>query len=142
MSMASFALPSFDVKFDSPILSACKPFLIGSASGCFATICIQPMDMVKTRIQLSAASGGATNPLLITSQLIRNEGVAGLYSGLSAGLLRQVVYTGSRLGLYDMFTDLARTVSTPAASMRRAHRTRHTRSLAHPLTCELAATGA
>ena len=59
-----------------------------------------------------------TNPLLITSQLLRNEGFAGLYSGLSAGLLRQVIYTGSRLGLYDMFTDLARTVSTPAASMR------------------------
>ena len=132
--MSSFAVPSFDVKFDSPILAACKPFLIGSASGCFATICIQPMDMVKTRIQLSAASGGATNPLLITSQLLRNEGFAGLYSGLSAGLLRQVIYTGSRLGLYDMFTDLARTVSTPAASMRRAHRTRHTRSLAHPRT--------
>ena len=102
--MSSFAVPSFDVKFDSPFLAACKPFLIGSASGCFATICIQPMDMVKTRIQLSAASGGATNPLLITSQLLRNEGFAGLYSGLSAGLLRQVIYTGSRLGLYDMFT--------------------------------------
>ena len=111
--MSSFAVPSFDVKFDSPILAACKPFLIGSASGCFATICIQPMDMVKTRIQLSAASGGATNPLLITSQLLRNEGFAGLYSGLSAGLLRQVIYTGSRLGLYDMFTDLARTVRLP-----------------------------
>jgi solute carrier family 25 oxoglutarate transporter 11 len=109
--MSSLALPSlFDIKFDSPVLAAAKPFLIGSAAGSFATICIQPMDMVKTRIQLSAATGGVTNPVKIGSQLLRDEGFSGLYSGLSAGLLRQVVYTGSRLGLYDMFTDVARSV--------------------------------
>ena len=107
--MSSLAVPSlFDIKLDGPLLTTAKPFLVGSIAGSVATCCIQPMDMVKTRIQLSATNGGVTNPLTIGSQLLRDEGFSGLYSGLSAGILRQVVYTGSRLGLYDMFTDVCK----------------------------------
>lgn len=73
-------------------------------SGCVATCCIQPVDMVKVRIQLGAAEGGATSPLAITRQMLADEGVGAFYKGLSAGLFRQVVYTGARLGLYDQFT--------------------------------------
>lgn len=40
---------------------------------------------------------------------MRDEGILALYSGLSAGITRQVVYTGARLGLYDTFTDMAKT---------------------------------
>ena len=111
--MSSVALPSFNAQLDSPVLSASKPFLVGSVAGCAATLCIQPMDMVKTRIQLSAASGGSTNPLTIGGTILRNEGVAGFYAGLSAGLMRQVVYTGSRLGLYDVLTDVAKDAGRP-----------------------------
>lgn len=39
--------------------------------------------------------------------MIKNEGFLSLYNGLSAGITRQVVYTGSRLGLYDKFTAMA-----------------------------------
>lgn len=31
-----------------------------------------------------------------------------MYNGLSAGLTRQVVYTGARLGLFDIFTDMSK----------------------------------
>ena len=78
----SFALPSsFDIRLDSPVLASAKPFLVGSMAGSVATCCIQPMDMVKTRIQLSAVNGGPTNPLVIGGQLLRSEGVAGFYKG-------------------------------------------------------------
>merc|ERR1712086_935465 len=70
-------------------------------SGMMATCCIQPMDMIKVRIQLGAAGGGSTSPVAIASQMIKEEGFLSLYSGLSAGLTRQVVYTGARLGLFD-----------------------------------------
>jgi len=66
------------------------------------------MDMIKVRIQLGAAEGGATSPVTIASQMIKNEGFLSLYSGLSAGLTRQVVYTGARLGLFDIFTDMSK----------------------------------
>lgn len=87
---------------------AAKPFVTGSIAGCAATCCIQPIDMIKVRIQLGAAEGGSTNPMQIASTMMKEEGVGGFYKGLSAGLTRQVLYTGARLGLYDIFTDLAK----------------------------------
>lgn len=60
--------------------------------GMVATSIIQPMDMIKVRIQLSGegAKGKAASPFALASQLIKNEGFLSLYKGLSAGLLRQV----------------------------------------------------
>jgi len=92
---------------------AAKPFVTGSMSGCLATCVIQPIDMVKVRIQLGAAEGGSTNPIQITREMLKNEGVGAFYKGLSAGLTRQVLYTGARLGLYDKFTDLAKEEGKP-----------------------------
>lgn len=90
---------------DNPVWKASKPFVTGSMSGMFATCCIQPMDMIKVRIQLGAAEGGATSPVAIASQMIKNEGFLSMYAGLGAGLTRQIVYTGARLGLFDIFTE-------------------------------------
>lgn len=64
--------------------------------------------MIKVRIQL--AQGGA-GPFKIASQVIREEGFASLYSGYSAALTRQVVYTGARLGLFDAFTKRMKTAN-------------------------------
>eukprot|EP00425_Heterocapsa_triquetra_P000508 CAMPEP_0195053268 /NCGR_PEP_ID=MMETSP0448-20130528/2467_1 /TAXON_ID=66468 /ORGANISM="Heterocapsa triquestra, Strain CCMP 448" /LENGTH=295 /DNA_ID=CAMNT_0040082545 /DNA_START=71 /DNA_END=958 /DNA_ORIENTATION=- len=88
--------------------TAAKPFVTGSLSGCLATTCIQPIDMIKVRVQLGAAEGGSTNPFTVASQLIKSDGITGLYKGLDAGLTRQVFYTGARLGLYDYFTAAAK----------------------------------
>lgn len=87
--------------------AAVKPFITGSMSGCIATTCIQPIDMIKVRVQLGASSGGSTNPFTVASTLIKQDGFIGLYKGLDAGLTRQVFYTGARLGLYDYFTTAA-----------------------------------
>jgi len=63
------------------------------------------MDMIKVRIQLGAAEGGATSPFAIASTMIKEEGFLAMYAGLGAGLTRQIVYTGARLGLFDIFTE-------------------------------------
>jgi len=89
---------------DNPVWKAAKPFVTGSLSGMMATCCIQPMDMIKVRVQLAAAEGGATSPFSIASTMIKEEGFLAMYAGLGAGLTRQVVYTGARLGLFDIFT--------------------------------------
>lgn len=62
--------------------------------------------MVKVRIQLAGegSRGGATSsPLAITRQILSEGKFLDLYTGLSAGLLRQVTYTTARLGLFDTF---------------------------------------
>jgi len=93
---------------DNVVWKTSKPFVTGSISGMMATCCIQPMDMIKVRIQLGAAEGGATSPFKIASQMIKNEGFMAMYTGLGAGLTRQVVYTGARLGLFDIFTEASK----------------------------------
>jgi solute carrier family 25 oxoglutarate transporter 11 len=98
-----------------------EPFVFGGLSGMFATLVIQPMDMVKVRIQLvdnkiipqanAPGAPGATNtggnkpkvstsPLSIARTIVRDEGFGGLYKGLSAALLRQATYTTARLGIF------------------------------------------
>lgn len=85
-----------------------KPFLVGSTCGSIATAVIQPIDMIKVRVQSNAAVGETTNPFTVGSKVIADEGFFALYKGLSAGVLRQVVYTGTRLGLYDLFMERAK----------------------------------
>jgi solute carrier family 25 oxoglutarate transporter 11 len=42
---------------DNPVWKAAKPFFNGGLSGMAATCIIQPIDMVKVRIQLGATGG-------------------------------------------------------------------------------------
>lgn len=87
-----------------PVWKSIRPFALGGMAGCFATCCIQPIDMVKVRIQLSgeagAAGSAARGPFAIASSIIKNEGFLSLYKGLSAALLRQLTYGTTRLGLF------------------------------------------
>jgi len=71
----------------------------------FATCCIQPIDMVKVRIQLQGeggkgGAGESKNPVTVFKNVVKNEGFGKLYAGLSAALLRQATYTTARLGLF------------------------------------------
>merc|ERR1719183_855343 len=52
--------------------------------------------------------------MTIAGNMMKNEGLGAFYTGLSAGLTRQVVYTGARLGLFDKFTAM---VKTPGKSL-------------------------
>ncbi|KAL9240192.1 hypothetical protein vseg_014439 [Gypsophila vaccaria] len=76
-----------------------KPFVNGGASGMLATCVIQPIDMIKVRIQLG--QGSATQ---VTKNMLAAEGVGAFYKGLSAGLLRQATYTTARLGSFKILT--------------------------------------
>lgn len=89
------------------VWAAVKPFVNGGASGMTAMCFMQPVDVVKTRLQLAAASGatGGTSPFAIVKEIIATRGVGGMWAGLSAGLLRQATYTTGRLGAYRALTD-------------------------------------
>lgn len=90
----------------TPFMRAALPFVNGGISGMVATSVVQPVDMVKVRIQLAGegSSGGPkASPLAVARQIIASGKVLDLYTGLSAGLLRQAVYTTARLGFFDTF---------------------------------------
>jgi solute carrier family 25 oxoglutarate transporter 11 len=87
-------------------MRAALPFINGGLSGMVATTVIQPVDMIKVRIQLAGegVSGGPKpTPLSVTREILASGKARDLYTGLSAGLLRQAVYTTARLGFFDTF---------------------------------------
>lgn len=55
----------------------------------------------QVRIQL----GSTGSPLAVAAGIIRNEGFGKLYTGLSAGLLRQATYTTTRLGVFNTLSE-------------------------------------
>ncbi|CAH1772442.1 unnamed protein product [Owenia fusiformis] len=83
-------------------------FLFGGTAGCAATLFVQPLDLVKNRMQLSGEGGKAREhktSFHALRAILKNEGVTGIYTGLSAGLLRQATYTTTRLGVYTTLFD-------------------------------------
>lgn len=94
---------------DNAVFQKCRPFVVGGSSGIVATCCIQPIDMVKVRLQLfgeGSSTGPKPSAFTLARQIVAQDGLLSLYNGLSAGLLRQVVYGTARLGLFFTFEDM------------------------------------
>ncbi|KAE8369376.1 mitochondrial carrier domain-containing protein [Aspergillus caelatus] len=90
-----------------PYTRTALPFINGGLAGMTATTVIQPIDMIKVRLQL-AGEGVRTGPrptaFGVARDIIAGGKILDLYTGLSAGLLRQAVYTTARLGFFDTFS--------------------------------------
>ncbi|XP_041653601.1 mitochondrial uncoupling protein 2-like [Cheilinus undulatus] len=93
---------------DVPPTVAVKIFSAGAA-GCVADLVTFPLDTAKVRLQIQ----GETKPLLAGQRatyrgvfgtiftMVKTEGPRSLYSGLVAGLHRQMAFASVRIGLYD-----------------------------------------
>nr|XP_045605871.1 mitochondrial 2-oxoglutarate/malate carrier protein-like isoform X1 [Procambarus clarkii] len=81
-------------------------FLFGGMAGMGATCFVQPLDLVKNRMQVATSKEHKTSYHVI-KHVIKSEGLFALYSGLSAGLLRQATYTTTRLGIYTWLFEKA-----------------------------------
>lgn len=90
--------PTLGVKFVSAGLAAC-----------FADMVTFPLDTAKVRLQVQgegtvAAIGAQLKYRGVfgtVATICREEGVRGCYSGLAAGLQRQMAFASIRIGLYD-----------------------------------------
>ncbi|KAK6503227.1 putative mitochondrial 2-oxoglutarate/malate carrier protein [Arthrobotrys musiformis] len=94
-----------------PAVRKVLPFVNGGLAGVMASCVIQPVDMIKVRIQLagegtkSLAGGAKVTPLSVARDIVSQGKVLDLYSGLSAAVLRQVVYTTARMGFFGTFME-------------------------------------
>lgn len=59
------------------------------------------------QVRLQMAGGGS--PFAVASEIVKKDGFGALYTGLGAGILRQITYTSSRLGIFKC-------ASNPASS--------------------------
>eukprot|EP00920_Eleutheroschizon_duboscqi_P031659 GHVT01076308.1.p1 GENE.GHVT01076308.1~~GHVT01076308.1.p1 ORF type:complete len:425 (+),score=79.69 GHVT01076308.1:161-1276(+) len=108
LSARSASVPAAACSRTPPWLTTLQPFLVGGVAGCVATTCIQPIDMVKVRIQLVGQGGGSKKPFVVARNIIKEEGPLALYKGLDAGITRQLFYTTGRMGLFRVLCDWAR----------------------------------
>lgn len=85
-------------------------FAVGGASGMASTTIIQPIDMIKVRIQVASeqlGKGGKVGPFKVVKDMMSSgKGISQFYKGLDSALIRQVTYTTTRMGIYkNLFTN-------------------------------------
>ncbi|KAJ5478779.1 hypothetical protein N7530_004288 [Penicillium desertorum] len=76
------------------------PFWFGGSASCFAASVTHPLDLVKVRLQTRAPDAPKTMVGTFV-HILKNNGFTGLYSGLSAAMLRQITYSTTRFGIYE-----------------------------------------
>jgi len=95
-------------------------YVFGGLSGMGATVFVQPLDLVKTRMQIQGVGGSQKeykNTFDAFTKILRKEGVIGIYKGLGAGLLRQATYTTTRLGVYTGLNEKYREKTNKAPNL-------------------------
>jgi len=92
-----------------------QPFAFGAVAASFSTFCVQPIDMVKVRLQLSGEGGrdAVKNPLKMCALIVKNEGPFAFYKGMSAAIFRQCTYGTVRLGVFRTLSDSLREEGKP-----------------------------
>ncbi|NXB73349.1 UCP3 protein, partial [Donacobius atricapilla] len=94
--------------------TAAMKFVSAGMAGCVADLCTFPLDTAKVRLQIqgevriprTVSSVEYRGVLGTLSTMVRTEGARSLYSGLAAGLQRQMSFASIRIGLYDSVKQL------------------------------------
>ncbi|KXS19822.1 mitochondrial substrate carrier family protein [Gonapodya prolifera JEL478] len=76
-------------------------FFFGGTACMAAALVTNPIDVCKVRMQLQGESRRYKGLIRGIPVIWREEGVRGLYRGLTAALLREASYSTLRMGLYD-----------------------------------------
>lgn len=71
----------------------------GGLASVGAAIVTHPLDLIKVTMQTQQ---GELSVLKLVPNIIREQGVVALYSGISASMLRQMTYSTTRFGAYEV----------------------------------------
>ncbi len=72
--------------------------IVSATCAVFAETVSFPLDLLRTRIQVEKTREPIPK---IYRDILQTEGVKGLYAGLSAAALRQLIYGGTTIALYS-----------------------------------------
>jgi len=90
---------------ESKAWQTAKPFVNGGVAASIGITVMNPVDVVKTRLQI--AGGGS--PLGMARSMVAQQGLSSLYVGLTAQYLRAWTYQTARLGAYRSLTNAMQT---------------------------------
>lgn len=86
---------------ESRELRVYEEMLAGCGTGMFQVFVTNPVELVKIRLQMQGAAGGAERKSM--AQVIREAGVRGLYTGLPATMLRDIPFNIIYFSSYAFF---------------------------------------
>jgi len=87
---------------DKSGLTFATTYVLSATSACIAETVTFPLDIIKTRLQVQTAADATKRGIFQTAAgIVKEEGVLGLYGGLGPACLRHVVYSGSRVMVYE-----------------------------------------
>ncbi|XP_050299148.1 mitochondrial dicarboxylate carrier [Anthonomus grandis grandis] len=72
----------------------------GGIASAMAACCTHPLDLLKVHLQTQQE--GKLSIIRVTTNIIKEQGLLALYSGLTASLLRQLTYSTTRFGIYEV----------------------------------------
>ncbi|XP_067128100.1 mitochondrial dicarboxylate carrier [Centruroides vittatus] len=72
----------------------------GGLAGAGAACCTHPLDLLKVHLQTQQE--GKISIVRSTINIIKHQGILALYNGLSASVLRQLTYSTTRFGIYEV----------------------------------------
>ncbi|XP_053607616.1 mitochondrial dicarboxylate carrier [Plodia interpunctella] len=72
----------------------------GGLASAGAASMTHPLDLLK--VQMQTQKGKNVSMLMLTKTVLKNQGIFGLYNGISASLLRQLTYSTARFGIYEV----------------------------------------
>lgn len=99
---------SMTAKSDAQKISTFGGFIAGGLAACGAVTFTNPLELVKTRMQLEGELAKRSNvakvyknPIQALFLILKNEGIAGAQKGLVCAYIYQLGLNGCRLGLYE-----------------------------------------
>ncbi|ONH69685.1 Mitochondrial oxaloacetate transport protein [Cyberlindnera fabianii] len=106
-------------KSASQQVSTLGGFIAGGLAACGAVTFTNPIELVKTRMQLQGelsltATKVYTNPGQALVKIYKNEGIRGLQKGLFCAYVYQIGLNGCRLGLYEPVRNAANSIFFPS----------------------------
>lgn len=96
---------------DSPAFVALVQATAGAAGGVFASFVLMPLEVVKTRIQISQS--GETSTVKAAQEILEREGLSGLFCGVST----KCIETGSKNFIYFYIYDALNALAKRRAKM-------------------------
>lgn len=99
-------------------------FLAGGLAACGAVTFTNPIELVKTRMQLQGELSAHSakiykNPIQALYLIFKNEGLVGIQKGLACAYIYQLGLNGCRLGLYEPCRNVVNSVFYPDMDPRK-----------------------